>query len=148
MSSSRPGASPTNIRSAFGFPTPNTIGWRPRLQSLHRTQSPMSARMVERSSAVLGSRFWVIGSRFWAPGSEFSAREAQAESRVKPAMPSSPENFRCSAIRSRESRIGIQNQTLDDLTNRGGPWREQSFNPIDNLDSNGRFRLERQRLFP
>ena len=48
MSSSRPGASPTNIRRAFGFPTPNTIWRRPCWCSAHRVQSPRSSRIAGR----------------------------------------------------------------------------------------------------
>ena len=36
MSSSAPGASPTNIRSALGFPTPKTTCLRPSVCSLQR----------------------------------------------------------------------------------------------------------------
>ena len=52
MSSSAPGASPTNIRSASGFPTPNTTCFRPSVCSLQRVQSPMSSRMGASSSAA------------------------------------------------------------------------------------------------
>ena len=47
-SSSAPGASPTNIRSASGLPTPNTICVRPSVCSLQRVQSPMSVRIADQ----------------------------------------------------------------------------------------------------
>ena len=50
MSSSAPGASPMNIKSACGFPTPNTICLRPCLCSGQRVQSPMSSRISRSPS--------------------------------------------------------------------------------------------------
>jgi hypothetical protein len=52
MSSSAPGASPTNISSACGLPTPKTICLRPCSWSLQRVQSPMSLR-ISRSRMPL-----------------------------------------------------------------------------------------------
>src|SRR5437763_8977182 len=52
-SSSAPGPSPTNINSACGLPTPNTICLRPCLCSLQRVQSPRSSRIS--LSAATGS---------------------------------------------------------------------------------------------
>src|SRR5229473_1586286 len=53
-SSSAPGPSPTKTSSAFGLPTPKTICVRP-LHSLHRWQSPISARIS--SSVRLSAGF-------------------------------------------------------------------------------------------
>src|SRR5271165_5333524 len=52
-SSSAPGPSPTNIKSAQGLPTPKTICLRPCLCSLQRVQSPRSSRIS--LSAAMGS---------------------------------------------------------------------------------------------
>ena len=63
MSSSAPGASPTNIRSAFGLPTPKTTCLRPSVCSLQRVQSararrgspPMPRQATRTAARVAGS---------------------------------------------------------------------------------------------
>src|SRR5215831_9072434 len=49
MSSSAPGASPMNINSVLGLPTPKTICLRPCLCKTQRVQSPRSSRITLRA---------------------------------------------------------------------------------------------------
>src|SRR5262245_444314 len=132
-SSSAPGASPTNIRSASGFPTPNTIWRRPCVCSLQRVQSPISVRTAIRASAELAKkRAEVPGlepspsalrssadkSRSTGPGGGDSPdRRRHAASRLVPATPSSAANRRCSltASRSTEELFDAIEDTRRDL---------------------------------
>src|SRR3954452_15802334 len=100
-SSSAPGASPTNIRSASGLPTPNTTCFRPSVCSLQRVQSPMSSRIETSASIaflenVTGCADCTIGVLGVRPGSDpgltlpssvSAARARQAGARVTPATP-------------------------------------------------------------
>ncbi len=86
MSSSRPGASPTNIKSAFGLPTPNTICLRPRLHSLHRDAVAdvlADGGQVSRGVGCNLSRSLPSVARFPSALSA-SAREAQTRLLPKP----------------------------------------------------------------
>ena len=95
-------ASDTNISSALGLPTPKTICLRPNWCSLHRVQSPMSARTAARASAALTA----IGddSPAFGPGSVTGIAVGCASawrvrhwgSRLTPSTPSSLAKVRCS----------------------------------------------------
>ena len=63
MSSSAPGASPTNIRSAFGLPTPKTTCLRPSVWSLQRRQSDRSRRAAPRALLPAMRRLWRVERR-------------------------------------------------------------------------------------
>src|SRR5438093_2372647 len=132
MSSSPPGASPTNIRSASGLPTPNTICLRPIACSLQRVQSPISVRTAARASAELRENVagWPSSRRSsrGCRGATLPARVRQAPSRLTPATPSSAANLRCSLICSRSM---------------GG---EHPFHPVENVRRDARLRLQRQRF--
>ena len=100
MSSSAPGASPTNIRSASGLPTPNTTCRRPSVCSLQRVQSPMSladrgqrvGRTLEQHDARPPASRHGLGSR----AALLAGALRRPRSRLTPATPSSDAKRRCS----------------------------------------------------
>src|SRR6476646_317704 len=152
MSSSAPVASPTNIRSASGLPTPKTICRRPCACSLQRTQSPMSARTAVRASvddlyngtsapltcspesaARLTPRAPESSSEPRGPpgsgvGADSEPRVRQTRSRLTPATPSSAANRRCSLSASRST--------------------EQLLDAVENLLRDACLRLKRKRVRP
>src|SRR5262249_21067117 len=109
MSSSPPGASPTNMSSASGFPTPKTICLRPSRCSLQRVQSPISSRTATRASAEVTDGFAGSAVPRFALG--VSVRVRHRTSRLTPMTPSSLANVRCSMSWSRFI-VGQKNGSL------------------------------------
>jgi hypothetical protein len=107
-------ASPTNIRSASGFPTPKTTCFRPSVASLQRGQVRTDLRLDRREPFRAASAIWITdpeagsgepeagsrepGSRSWTPEAASCALSAERDhftSRLSPVTPNSTAKRRC-----------------------------------------------------
>src|SRR5262245_22270578 len=140
------------MRSASGFPTPNTIWRRPSPWSLQRVQSPMSARTAARAAAesdenTTGCSTGISECSTGPSTPTLRPRARQVLSRLEPLTPSSCANFRCSTSSSRPIRPSLPVfPAVPALSRFSDLRREQLLDAIEDRRRHTRLALERQRF--
>ena len=125
MSSSLPGASPTNIRSARGFPTPNTTCVRPSACNLQRVQSPMSTTQIHqrrRGIDRVGRGERRRSGRQRRAGGHGDAHVTRPDHRDLGRRISLPPAPRGIPAEARDAEVGVEAEVFGDVA--GGVWHE------------------------